>query len=83
MRNRLEFKKDKKWRMTLKKLPPTYAKDFWMRFGDTSLVEKRDEGLVGGLDQHKLKWVPIESNALQRTNDCVENCSTGDYIRHI
>ena len=65
------------------KLPPTYAKDFWIYFGDASLVEKRDEGLVGGLDQHKLKWVAIEGDALQGTNDGVEDCSTGDCRRHI
>ena len=46
-------------------------------------MEKRDEGLVGGLDQHKLKWVAIEGNALQSTNDCVEDCSTGDYRQYI
>jgi hypothetical protein len=67
----------------LKLRSPTYAKDFWIYFGDTSLMEKRDEGLVGGLDQHKLKWVPIEGNAFQSTNNCVEDCSTGDYMRHI
>jgi len=33
-----------------KKLPPTYAIHFWVFLGDASLVEKRDEGLVGGLD---------------------------------
>ena len=65
------------------RLPPTYARDFWMFLGDTSLAEKRDEGLVGGLDQHKLEWVSIEGNALQGTKDCVEDCSSGDYTRQI
>ena len=64
-------------------MPPTYAKNFWIYFGDASLAEKRDEGLVGGLNQHKLKWVAIEGNAFQSTNDGVEDCSTGDYRRHI
>jgi len=55
-----------------------YASDIGMFLGDASLTEKRDEGLVGGLNQHKLKWISIEGNALQRTDDCVKDCSTGD-----
>ena len=40
--------------------------------GDTSLVEKRDEGLIRSVNQHKLKWVSIEGNALQGSEDCVK-----------
>ena len=84
MRNRLRLEHANENKMEYEiKLPPTYAKDFRIRFGDASLVEKRDEGLVGGLNQHKLKWVAIKSNVLQSTDYCVEDCSTGDYRRHI
>lgn len=41
-----------------------YARDVRVFLGDASLVKKRDEGLVGGLNQHKLEWVAIEGNAL-------------------
>ena len=65
-------------RNKLQQLPLTYAKDFWMFLGDASLSEKRDEGLIGSFDQHKLEWVTVEGNAFQRSNDCVKECSTSD-----
>ena len=82
MRNRLGgVRNENKIAHDKKKLPHTYAKDFWIYFCDASLVEKGDEGLVSGLDQHKLKRVTIEGNALQGTNDCMEDRSTGDWYR--
>ena len=43
--------------------------EFWMLISDLGLMEERDEGLVGGLDQHELKGIAIEGHALKRGDD--------------
>ncbi len=50
-----------------------------MVLGNTSLVEERNEGLVGSLDQHELEGVAIESNALERGKDSVQNGATSNW----
>lgn len=40
-----------------------------MRLDGTSHVEQRDERLVGGLDEHELERVAVESDALQSIED--------------
>ena len=56
----------------------TNAKHVGMFASDTSLLEEGNERLVGGLDQHELEGVAIESNALQRFEDGVEKSAASD-----
>lgn len=42
------------------------------------LVEQRDEWLVSGLNEHKLKGVVVEGNAFQGLEDCVKHGATGN-----
>jgi len=42
------------------------------------LVEERDESLVGGLDEHELKGVAIEGDALEGAQDSVEKSATSN-----
>lgn len=42
------------------------------------LVEQRDEWLVSGLNEHKLKGVVVKGNALQGLEDCVKHGATGN-----
>lgn len=46
---------------------------------NAGLVEERDEGLVGGLDEQELKRVSVECDALKRGNDCVKECAACNY----
>ena len=39
-------------------------------------MEERNEGVVGGLDQQELERVTIESDALERVEDGVEDSAT-------
>lgn len=50
--------------------------------GDASLMEKGNEWLVGGLNQHELERVAVERNALKRTKDSVEEGAPGDWDAH-
>lgn len=50
-----------------------------MILDDTSLVEERNEGLIGSLDQHELERVAIESNALERGEDSVQDSATSNW----
>lgn len=50
-----------------------------MLLSNAGLVEEGDEGLVGGLDQHELKRVAIESNALKGGENSVQESATSDY----
>ena len=45
------------------------------------LVEERDEGLVGGLDEHELERVAIEGDAFKRAQDGVEESATSNCAR--
>lgn len=48
-----------------------------MFLDDTSLMEERDEGLIGSLDHHELERVAIESNSLEgRKNSVQESASS-------
>lgn len=53
-----------------------------MLLGDTGLVEEGDEGLVGGLDQHELERVAIESNAFEGGKDGVQKSAPSDWNSH-
>lgn len=46
--------------------------------GNTSLVEKGNEWLVGSFNQHELEGVAIEGNTLQGSKDSVHDGTTGN-----
>lgn len=60
----------------------TDARDFRVFRSDASLMEKGNEWLVGGLNQHELERVAVERNALKRTKDSVEEGAPGDWDAH-
>lgn len=47
---------------------------------DLSLMEQRNEGLVGSLDQHELEGVPIESHALKGMSNGVKSRTACDCM---
>ena len=51
---------------------------FRVLLDDSSLVEERNEWLVGGLDQHELEGVTIEGDTLQRRKDSVQKRATSN-----
>lgn len=48
---------------------------------DLGHVEERDDGLVGGLDEHDIEGVGVEGNALQSGEDGVHGGATSDCER--
>lgn len=52
--------------------------EFWVLLDHAGLVEERDEGLVGGLDQQELERVTVEGDALERVDDRVQDGATSD-----
>lgn len=53
----------------------TNGSELGVTLDDLSLVEEGDERLVGGLDEHELKGVAVESDALESTDNGAE-CGT-------
>ena len=51
-----------------------------MVLGDTGLREERDEGLVGGLDEHELEGVAVEGDALEGAQDRVKDSATSNCM---
>ena len=50
---------------------------------DAGHMEKRNEWLVGGLDQQELEGVTIEGDAFEGGDDTVHDCATSDCGRDI
>lgn len=44
-----------------------------------SLVEERDEGLEGGLDEHELEGVIVEGNTLESLKDRAQSGTASNY----
>jgi hypothetical protein len=53
-----------------------------MFLGNTSLMEERDKSLVRRLDQHELQRIAVESDTLERSEDGVQESTTGNYNQH-
>lgn len=56
----------------------TDASELGVVLGDTGLREERNEGLVGGLDEHELEGVAVEGDALEGAQDRVKDGATSD-----
>jgi len=56
----------------------TDASQFRVFRGDASLTEEGNEWLVCGLNQHELERVTVERNALERSQDSVEQRASSD-----
>jgi len=59
------------------------AEEFGVLAEGTSLVEERDEWLVGSLDEHELEGVAIEGDTFQRAQDGVQDGATSDVANAI
>lgn len=57
----------------------TNASELGVPLGDTGLLEERDEGLVGGLDQHELQGIAVEGDAFEGAQDGVEHGTASNY----
>lgn len=57
----------------------TNGLEFRVRLDHLSLMEQRDEGLVGRLDEHELKGIVVEGDALESLEDGAEGGAAGNY----
>lgn len=67
----------------MSRIKRTNAKELGVLIEDTSLAEQRNKGLVGGLDHQELKRVAVESDALERGDDRVEDGTAGNVSNSI
>ena len=57
----------------------TNGLEFGVGLDHLSLMEQRDEGLVGRLDEHELKGIVVEGDALESLEDGAESGTAGNY----